>query len=151
MGRYGINRSLRALSAAMAAAAALCACHSGGTITSSPAAQVVAPVIAVPTIASPAASPFYSNSSTFSISGSCESGDTVVLSGAAAMETPCSQFSYQFLVNQQADGIYSYEVSQENAIGGVSPSAGVVWVRQTSVAPPGIASPSAKPFLSGLS
>ena len=102
-----------------------------------------------PTIAAPAANPIYTNTSSLLIAGTCNSGDTVNLSGSDSQSVACASSNYSFTVSKSADGTYNFNVSSSNAQGGISPSVSQQWIRDT-VAPavPTILSPASNPFYS---
>ena len=91
-----------------------------------------------PTITTPAANPYYSNTALASIGGACESASvhTINLSGAQTGSTACSGSAYSIpLSAPSADGTYTLFVSQvENATGLNSSSTTLTWIFDT-VAP----------------
>jgi hypothetical protein len=105
-------------------------------------------VVEIPTIAIPAATPFYSNSDTLTISGMCMSGFTVTLSGDGNETQTCANSTYSFSVLKAIDGLYSFQITQSGETGTTSAGAPLVWVKKTSVAPPTITSPTTTPFSS---
>lgn len=106
-------------------------------------------VVAIPTVTSPATSPFYSNLNSLILSGSCDSGNTVLLSGSSSQTAACSGNLFSFTVTASADASLSYSLIQENASGDNSPAVTRIWVRDT-VAPgaPTVTSPSSNPYIS---
>lgn len=102
-----------------------------------------------PIILSPAVN-YLSKTSSLVITGSCEDGATVFLSGAASATGTCSNSSFSFTVSQSSDGIFTFNVAQTDAAGNSSTAASVSWTRDT--VPPGApatSSPTANPFTSG--
>ncbi len=102
-----------------------------------------------PTITSPSVSPYYSVSNSVTISGTCTSGSTVVISGSLNSETSCQNNSFSFVDSRASDGSYSYQITENHLQNGLSASTTFVWVRDTQ-APAAIIvnSPSASPHYS---
>jgi len=103
----------------------------------------------VPTIGSPAATPFYDNGSSLTVSGSCVSGNTVNLSGSSSDSTACASGSFSFSISKSTDATYTFSIVQVDSSSLSSGSATVVWVRDT-VAPavPTVVSPASSPLVS---
>ncbi len=95
--------------------------------------DTVAP--AAPQILSPSTSPHRSAAGSIEISGTCETGATVALSGQATGSVTCTTQSFTFTVNQANDGNYSFSISQTDAAGNGSPLVHFVWNRDSSVPP----------------
>ncbi len=128
---------------------ALLGCHAGGKITASTPASEPLAIVPIPTIAAPAKTPFYSNATSIEVSGLCQKGFTVYISGDAVGQQPCSTNStYTFNVQKSTDGVYSFFINQKNETSVSNPIL-LVWVKKGSVAPPVIVTPSTKPYLSG--
>lgn len=124
-------------------------CHAGGNITDSPlAAPSPTGKVEAPTIASPAASPYYSQANSVTLTGMCQSGEEVLLSGDDAQQTVCSNSQYSMQITKTVDGVYSFYLTQKTADQRLSSPVAVVWMRKTSVAPPNILNPSASVFAS---
>lgn len=124
-------------------------CSAGGGITnSSEAPTPPIPFVGVPTVASPSTNPHYSNASSVTISGMCMTGDTVMVIGASTDQTLCEDSSYSFTLDQPADGLYMFLISQAGPSGAVSNPTVFIWVRKTSISPPVILSPSSNPHRS---
>ena len=104
-----------------------------------------------PTIATPSANPYYSNYSSLTISGTCQTGDTVILTGSNNQTTSCASSSYTFNINNSVDGIYSYSVKQQNPVNLlISAAVSQTWTRDTvPPAPIGLTSPLSSPYTSG--
>lgn len=104
----------------------------------------------VPTITTPASSPYHSNASSLTISGACTSGNTVLLGGSSSQSVACASSAYSFTVNQTADGTYSFDVTQKDAANNVSSAAHLTWVRDT-LAPAAVSltTPATNPAISG--
>lgn len=131
----------------------LTSCYSGGGVVGSIKDQTTqSPVIVnVPTITTPAKTPYYSQDSQLIISGMCMTDYMVTLSGSSGLslgETKCVGNSFTFAVNEYVDGYYSYLVTQTNLSGVVSVPTALVWARKTSVSNPVISTPSSSPYLS---
>jgi hypothetical protein len=103
----------------------------------------------VPTITTPAVSPFVSNGNSATISGACETNATVNLIGDSAQSTTCSGSTYSFSVSKSTDASYNFSIGQTDLAGNNSGLTNLIWVRDT-VAPnaPTIANPSSSPFTS---
>ena len=93
-----------------------------------------------PTIASPSASPFYSNLSSLTLSGGCASGMTVILGGVLASDVTspagslsqlCIAGAYSYTIAKSADATYALTVKQQDGLGNMSPNANLSWVRDT--------------------
>lgn len=73
---------------------------------------------AAPTLINPIDNPYTSRDSEILISGSCESGATVSISGDQVASTVCSNLgTYGFLINKDVDGTYIFELSQKDPAG----------------------------------
>lgn len=92
----------------------------------------------IPTILTPNSSPFISNVTNLVLSGECQNGLTVTLSGVAASDvispagsltSVCTTSAYSFTINK-LDGTYSLSVSQTNGIS-TSASASLSWIKDT--------------------
>ncbi|MCM2276520.1 MAG: Ig-like domain-containing protein [Oligoflexia bacterium] len=116
-------------------------------------------LLGTPTITSPAADPYYTSTATLTLSGVCESGATVTLSGDvtdAEVTTPASGMSvactagltYTFVIAKATDGSYALSVVQELAARNSS-AATRQWVidRQAPSAPT-ITAPASSPYYS---
>jgi hypothetical protein len=102
-----------------------------------------------PVIASPTANPYTSADSTFNLSGSCETGSTVALSGASTGSQICGSNAFSFPVSQSTDGTYDFVLKQTDLAGNISTNTNFRWIRDNSIpATPVIASPSTNPFYS---
>lgn len=103
-----------------------------------------------PTITAPSVSPRYTNGNSLSISGACETGATVTLSGDASSTTACVSSAYSFNVSKSSDGTYNLLVTQTDPAGNVSGAAAQVWVRDTvSPSEPTVINPVDNPYGSG--
>lgn len=127
----------------------LMGCHLGGQITESPLpAPPPAGKVDSPTVALPAASPYYSQASSLSLSGMCETGVTVLMTGDDVQETLCVNSQYAMQVSKTTDGVYSFNLAQRTVDQKVSLPTVFVWVRKTSVPPPSLSNPSTSVFSS---
>ncbi|NBX18562.1 MAG: hypothetical protein EBR09_14495, partial [Proteobacteria bacterium] len=102
-----------------------------------------------PTISTPASSPYFS-SGFLIISGVCEAGANVFLSGASVQSTPCSSLSYSFTVSGLSEGTHNFSLSQTSSAGISSASPALLqWTLDTTQpATPTIISPSSNPYAS---
>lgn len=131
-----------------------CGCRAGGDVTVNPnsgAATSTLSSFAVPSIAVPATSPYYSNNTLLNIGGICIDGDTILLSGDSVQQQTCSNSTYSFKVPKQTDGIYFFSLTQEDPSSNISPSVPLIWILERSVPLPLISSPNVSPFLSAQS
>jgi large repetitive protein len=89
---------------------------------------------AAPILITPAVSPFYSNSNSLILSGSCETNSTVNLSGTNSYSdsTTCSNGSFSFTVTEAADATYSFSISQTDLAGNSSSAVTQSWVLDTA-------------------
>ncbi|WP_413290149.1 Ig-like domain-containing protein [Bdellovibrio sp. HCB337] len=99
-----------------------------------------------PTIDSPSVAIYYSNLSALTISGTCDTGNTVEMSGGSSATTSCVGSAYSFNVSKSTDGTYDFALKQKSASNIYSAAANVRWVRDT-VAPiaPTVTTPSTNP------
>jgi uncharacterized protein YegP (UPF0339 family) len=108
-------------------------------------------VPSTPTITSPSTTPFYSNLSTLTLSGGCDSGNTVSLGGDDTQTTTCTvSNTYSFIISKSVDATYNFNVIQNNPTTMAdSAPATQVWIRDTGVpSAPTITNPSANPYTS---
>ncbi len=123
-------------------------CSAGGNVTAS-LNQPSAPVfVAIPTVSLPSDSPHYSKDDNLQISGLCNSGNRVILSGADFQEQPCVNSTYTFTINKTSDGIYAFMLTQLST-SGLSAANMVFWVRKSSIMQPIVTSPSESIYKSG--
>jgi hypothetical protein len=110
-----------------------------------------------PTIDLPATSQLYSKDPALTLSGSCNDGYEVTLSGdvtAAEVDSLskiCNDSSYSYQINKQQDGSYAFQVVQKSPWNNkVSAPVAVNWLldRMAPVAP-SIMNPMANPYISG--
>jgi hypothetical protein len=91
----------------------------------------------------PASSPVVTASSSITISGTCESGATVVLSGDDNQNKLCVSSAFSFTVTEQTDGTYTYNLVQTDQAGNTSsPATTQVWQREPVPPAPTISTPS---------
>lgn len=103
-------------------------------------------------ITSPTANPYTSGDSTKVISGNCEHGSQIQISGAQNLSTSCSMGSFSIQLAQSSDGAYDYAFNQVDASGNISPTRSFQWVRDATIpATPTISNPAVSPFYSNLS
>ena len=110
--------------------------------------DTVAPLATV--ITSPAANPYISAESLFSLTGTCENNSTVNLTGYATDSILCSSNTFSFPFSASTDGTYNYSIYQTDQAGNISPSRNFQWTRDTSIPfTPVITSP-VNPYFSNL-
>lgn len=106
-----------------------------------PDTPVVKPVPPPVVINNPGSNPYSTTVSPITISGTCETGNTVTLSGANTGTTNCSSGSFSFLdIAQTNDGTYSYSITQTNSDGNSSSPVTLSWIKTT----PQVGSPPAE-------
>src|SRR5689334_8322218 len=94
----------------------LAGCKVGGSVNSASKGSEPTANVAVPTIASPLTTPYYSNGSSLTISGLCAVGSSVMIAGDMISSKQCTGTSYSFTVNKSTDGVYSFLINQ--SVGG---------------------------------
>lgn len=93
--------------------------------------------------------PYRSSTNTMTVSGTCESGGTVNITGSSTVSASCTNGSFSSELSQSTDGTYTYLVSQTDSAGNASTSIGVSWLRDTQApSAPTILVPGANPFVS---
>jgi len=103
-----------------------------------------APIILVPNT-----SPYWS-SGNLTLSGSCETGATVNLSGDDTQAVACASSAFSFTV-VKADGTYNFSVTQTDAAANTSGSDAVTWNRDSTIpATPTITTPATNPAYSNI-
>ncbi|MEK6706520.1 MAG: Ig-like domain-containing protein, partial [Bdellovibrionota bacterium] len=101
---------------------------------------------AAPIITFPITSPYFSNTSTVNIAGSCEASATVTISGSSSQTATCTAGLYNFQIDKSQDNTYTFSISQTDMAGNTSASTAQQWVRDTaSPSAPTITSPAASP------
>lgn len=100
------------------------------------------------TISSPASSPYTSGSTALNISGTCETGATVRLSGDASTSVTCTGGTFSTSVTKVSDGTYNFSLLQSDAAGNSSASSSLQWVLNSSM-PPNVVvtSPASSPII----
>lgn len=107
----------------------------------------VAPL--APTLVTPAANPFASGDASITISGVCETGTTVHLTGDATDDTVCLNSEYSFPVSKNGNTTYTFSLTQTDRAGNVSGATSLTWVRDTNAPPtPVITTPALANYLS---
>lgn len=87
-------------------------------------------------ITSPLTSPFTSGDSSLSLTGQCETGASVVVTGSHTATTSCSGGTFSFNnINQSSDGAYNYYLSQSDSATNSSTAVTFTWVRDTTIPP----------------
>ncbi len=94
-------------------------------------------------------SPFTSNSSSLMLTGNCESGASVNVTGDATLSTSCINSLYSVTIPKSTDGTYQFQLNQTDAAGMSSPNINFIWIRDT-VAPNAltITNPASSPYSS---
>mgnify|MGYP000169682110 CR=1 FL=1 len=82
--------------------------------------------VSTPVISNPATNPYYSAASQISITGTCETGATVSLSGDGIGSTTCSSSQFTLVLPKAADGNYNIQVVQTDPAGNTA-SQSFVW------------------------
>lgn len=105
-----------------------------------------------PNVSSPATNPFYSNQLSLNISGTCDTGNTVSISGDMASSTTCASGVYNFSLSNSADGTYNYSIIQTSPSNVASSAASFRWIIDRQV-PSAInmTSPTLNPYISASS
>ncbi len=103
-----------------------------------------------PTISAPAESPYFSSNAALAISGACESGSKIFLSGADAQNVLCINDNFSFSVAKTQDQKYDFQVRQIDKAGNSSEAVDIAWHldREAPIGPQ-IVSPLQEPFISG--
>ncbi|MCC2678077.1 MAG: large repetitive protein [Pseudobdellovibrio sp.] len=103
-----------------------------------------------PTILNPASSN-YTSAGNLTISGGCETGATVNLTGDDTQSVTCASSAYSFTVIKSSDATYNFGVTQTDVAGNASGSTAQQWTRNSSLPPtPTITVPATTPFYSNL-
>ncbi|MEZ0391664.1 MAG: LamG-like jellyroll fold domain-containing protein [Pseudobdellovibrionaceae bacterium] len=101
-----------------------------------------------PTLLSPVSSPFHS-SGNLSLTGQCESGAQVFLTGDRELNTPCLESAFQFQVTADQDATYQFQIHQKDEAQNTSGSLAFTWVRDSVIpASPTLSAPASSPYLS---
>ena len=94
-------------------------------------------------------SPFTSNSSSLILSGACETGAVVAVSGDANQSVQCFGNQYSVLIPKSADGSYVFSLKQTDPAGLESTSLSFTWIRDTTAPNPvALNAPATSPFTS---
>lgn len=102
-------------------------------------------------ISAPASSPHYSNTNSVTVSGTCETGTSVLITGDFTTSIPCIAAAFSTSITKVVDGTYNFTLKQRDAAGNNSPNSSVQWVRDASIpATPVISSPVATPYFSKI-
>ena len=102
-----------------------------------------------PVVTSPL-TPSFSTGTQLTITGTCVTGYTVHLTGAATDEQVCAGAAFSFVAATAADGTYVFSVYQTNLAGTDSSATSITWTRD-NVAPAAVVltSPASNPYVSG--
>jgi hypothetical protein len=96
-----------------------------------------------PVILNPLTSP-YTAPGILTLSGSCDTGNSITLSGDSTANTSCDSNAYSFTITKTTDGTYSFTVTQTDLANNSSTPSPLTWIRDSnSVQPPVISSPAA--------
>lgn len=106
---------------------------------------------APPVLSSPSVNPFYSNSSSITLSGTCTTGATVHLTGGSTQSQVCASGTFSFSVNKSSDGSYSFSLHQVTVAGTSSSAVSLTWIRDTSAPAPLVLSGPASPLVNNAS
>lgn len=103
-----------------------------------------------PTITQPSTNPYASGDSEFVLSGDCEPGATVMLTGATTASTTCAvDGTFAFSLDSTVDGTFEYAIQQQDDALNTSGTLGFQWTRDTNIAAsPTIDAPGTSPFYS---
>jgi hypothetical protein len=102
---------------------------------------------ATPMISSPTSNPYYGKLNSLTLTGTCETGNSVQLSGAESQTTTCASNSFSITLNQSANGTFNYSITQVNGASVASGAASFSWIVDTvSPSTPVITSPSSNPL-----
>ena len=110
---------------------------------------------AAPAVLSPSVASYPSNGNQIVVSGSCNNGYVVVLSGDVSsyevtggkLAQYCTGSSFSFVVNKSRDGSYAMQVAQQSGDGSQSGGISVQWVRDTRAPVVAISSAPVSPNL----
>jgi hypothetical protein len=110
-----------------------------------------ATIPATPVIVSPASSPYYSSASSLVISGTCQTGYRVDLTGASTQNMTCASSAFSFTVPGSTDATRTYAIKQTNTLTSLASSeTSLTWVRDaTAPALVAITQPATNPYTSG--
>lgn len=87
-------------------------------------------------ITSPLANPYTSGDNSINVTGSCETGAAVNVSGAHSASTTCVASSFTFSgITQTVDGSYDFTFIQTDLAGNISTPRSFTWVRDTLTPP----------------
>jgi hypothetical protein len=101
-----------------------------------------------PNVTSPSASPYYSNQLSLSISGTCENGNSVSLSGDQTSSTTCAAGSFTFNLLAPTDGTYNFNIIQTTASNISSSTSSFRWiVDRQSPSVISVTSPTLNPYI----
>ncbi len=110
--------------------------------------DTVAPLAAV--ITSPAANPYISAESLFSLSGTCENNATVNLTGDTTDSILCSSNAFSFPISNTVDGTYNYAINQTDQAGNISSGINFQWTRDTTIPSTPVITSPVNPYFSNL-
>lgn len=87
-------------------------------------------------LTSPLSNPYTSGDSTISISGQCETGTTVNITGDYTNSATCANSTFNFNnINQGADGTYTFNLTQTDTAQNTSAALLFTWIKDSTVPP----------------
>jgi uncharacterized protein YegP (UPF0339 family) len=102
-----------------------------------------------PILTTPGITPYYSAATNLLISGVCENGSSVNLTGDSSNMTNCISSSFTFNISKTTNTTYNFTITQTDAAGNSSSGATQQWVLDTSSpSAPTIATPATSPLIS---
>jgi large repetitive protein len=100
----------------------------------------------------PASNPYISADTNLTISGTCDSAETVYLTGANTLTTTCVSGAFSFPVSKTVDGAYNYSIRQKDSANNYSAFTNFTWNRDASIpSTPVVLSPSSSSIFSNAS
>jgi len=101
-------------------------------------------------LTSPNTNPFTSMNN-LPLSGTCQTGTTVALSGDSTLSSQCSNGTFSFTITSSTDGTYHYGIVQTDRWGNSGPSTALTWVMDSvTPTPPVISNPALSPYYSNV-
>lgn len=85
----------------------------------------------------------HTSGGTVNLTGTCETGATVYLSGASSANTACSAGTFAFTLTRPTDNTYNYQLRQRDPATNYSGYTAFQWIKNSTVVnPPTLSSPS---------
>jgi large repetitive protein len=88
---------------------------------------------AAPIVTGPASNPHTSAGSTLTLTGTCESGATVSITGDATASVTCNASLFSLPISKSSDGTYNFSLIQTDVAGNASVASTFQWVRDSSL------------------